>query len=131
MEVFRENFTPKITLYDGCTYEQALAVIWSRKLSECEVAPNPGASIRFHDDAALLAFNFQFYETTVFLDETALVSPAEPRAFEAYISENNLESSVTRTDLLAMRFYDTDDQRAFEAEAGFGTAIHIACTDHE
>jgi hypothetical protein len=122
---------PKITLYDGCTYEQALSIISDRKLRQCEAAPNPIIAISFHDDAALVAFKFWFYEATVFEDETALVSPAETRVVEAYISENNLESSITRTDLLAMRFYDTDDERAFEAEAGSSTAIHIACTDHE
>jgi predicted P-loop ATPase/GTPase len=122
---------PKITLYDGCTYEQALTIISDHKLRQCEAAPNPVVAICFRDDAALLAFKFWFYEATVFQDETALVSPAETRAVEAYISENNLESCITRTDLLAMRFYDTDDQRAFEAVSGFSTAIHIVCTDLE
>jgi hypothetical protein len=122
---------PKITLYDGCTYEQALTIISDRKLRQCEAAPNSVVAICFSDDAALVAFKIQFYETTVFQDETALVSPAEIRAVEAYISENNLESHIARTDLLAVRFYDTDDERAFEAESSFGTAIHIVCTDLE
>jgi hypothetical protein len=122
---------PKVTLYDGCTYEQALIIISDRKLRQCEAAPNPVLAIRFQEDAALVAFKFLFHEETVFQDETALVSPAEIGAVEAYISENNLESHIARTDLLAVRFYDTDDERAFEAEAGFSTAIHIVCTDLE
>ncbi|WP_262273412.1 hypothetical protein [Microvirga yunnanensis] len=126
-----KNSPPKIILYDGCTYEQALTIISDRKLRQCEAAPKPVVAICIHDDAALIAFKIRFFEATVFLDETALFSPAETRAVEAYISENNLESSVTRTDLLAMRFYDTDDQRGFEAEAGFSTAIHTACTELE
>ncbi|MPR12378.1 hypothetical protein [Microvirga tunisiensis] len=122
---------PKITLYDRCTYEQALTIISDRKLRQCEAAPNPIIAISFLDDAALVAFKFWFYEATVFQDETALVSPAETRAVEAYISENNLGSRITRTNLLAVRFYDTDDERAFEADSGFSSAIHIVCTDLE
>jgi predicted P-loop ATPase/GTPase len=109
---------PKVTLYDGCTYEQALTIISDRKLRQCEAAPNPVVAICFDDDAARLAFKFWFYETTVFQDETALVSPAETRAVEVYILENELESRITRYDLLAVRFWDTEDQRAFEAELG-------------
>jgi hypothetical protein len=126
-----KNSPPKVVLYDGCTYERALTIIVDRKLRHCEAAPIPVVAICFDDDAACLAFKFWFYETTVFQDETALVSPAETRAVEAYISENNLGSRITRTDLLAMRFYDTDDERAFEAESGFGSAIHIVFTDLE
>jgi predicted P-loop ATPase/GTPase len=122
---------PKVILYDGCTYERALTIIVDRKLRHCEAAPIPVVAICFNDDAARLVFKIRFYEATVFQDETALVSPAETRAVEAYITENNLESRITRTDLLAMRFYDTDDERAFEAESGFTTATHIVCTDLE
>ncbi|WP_114948054.1 hypothetical protein [Microvirga calopogonii] len=122
---------PKITLYDGCTYEQALTIISDRKLRQCEAAPNPVIAICFRNDAAPFAFKIRFYEATVFQDETALVSPAETRAVEAYILENNLEGHITRTDLLAMHFYDTNDEGAFEAEADFCTAIHIVGTDLE
>jgi hypothetical protein len=114
---------PKLTLYDGCTYEQALTIISDRKLRQCEAAPNPVVAICFRDDAALFAFKIRFYEATVFQDETALVSPAETGAVEAYISENNLGSCITRADLLAMRFYDTDDQQAFETELGHSPAL--------
>lgn len=106
---------PALFAYD-CTFEKALDIIWTYRLRNCEPRSEPVLMLGFPDDADLLHFKMAFGEDIDFADEFAFVRPAYQGRIESFLAENGIESRVTRRELIAVTFWDTDDKVAFDAE---------------
>lgn len=108
---------PACVVY-GCTFEQASNVVHVCGLRNCEPETYPVYGIWFSQESDLIAFMLRYREQVDFEDQLAIVLPRQREAVEAFISEYEMENRITRSDLIAVRFWDTEDRKAFEAALG-------------
>lgn len=113
---------PPVVVYGGCTYERAIDIIHGLRLQNCEAMPRPVSGIWFYQEKDLLLFMFEFGEVVEFEDHLAMIFPEQQEATDAFVSEYDMESRIARSDLLAVRFWDLADRRAFEE--GLGLSRH-------
>jgi hypothetical protein len=106
--------SPALVVY-GCTFVQATNLVHAHQLRNCEPEPWLVRGIWFSHEKDLVAFMLQFREEIDFEDHLAIVFPGQQKAVGAFISEYEMEGRVTRSDLVAVRFWDTEDQKVFEA----------------
>lgn len=109
---------PIVAIYSGCTSERATGVIEKLCLRNCEPAAQLISGIWFQDDRDLLAVRLAFDQGIEFCDDLVLVSPEQKSPIDAFVAEHGFQRRITCDDLLAVRFHDTDDKRAFEEELG-------------
>ena len=113
------NPPPTPVVYGACTYDQALDIVWELRLKHCEPDARPVTGVRFMNDADLTSFALVFRNEVLFERDLAMVFPPQQDAVEAFIERYEMQSRITRYDLLAVWFWDARDRTAFERELGF------------
>jgi hypothetical protein len=107
--------TPKLAIYSQ-TYHQAIDIICRRKLLNCEPESHPVQGLLFQDEndliACALVFNYD-----IEIEGTLLIMPPALRSeVEDLVEQMSMEDRVAWIELLGMRFWDSDDERAFNEE---------------
>jgi hypothetical protein len=107
--------TPKLAIYSQ-TYHQAIDIICRRKLLNCEPESHPVQELLFQDEndliACALVFNYD-----IEIEGTLLIMPPALRSeVEDLVEQMSMEDRVAWIELLGMRFWDSDDERAFNEE---------------
>jgi hypothetical protein len=107
--------TPKLAIYSQ-TYHQAIDIICRRKLLNCEPESHPVQELLFQDEndliACALVFNYD-----IEIEGTLLIMPPALRSeVEDLVEQMSMEDGVAWIELLGMRFWDSDDERAFNEE---------------
>jgi hypothetical protein len=106
-----------LVLY-GCTFEQAFDLVHAYRLQNCEPVSWPIRGIWFSYEGDLLVFMLQFRGQINFEDHLAIMFPGQQEAVETFILEYEMGSRIERSDLVAVRFWDTKDQETFESALG-------------
>jgi hypothetical protein len=106
---------PEVVVY-ACTFDQATEIACSRALLHCEPQSHPMLLLEFKSGTDLLHFMFEFSEEVDFEGNFALVRPTYQDQVESFLAVSGIGSRVTRGELLAVMFWDTDDQTAFDTE---------------
>jgi hypothetical protein len=107
--------TPKLVIYSQ-TYHRAIDIICRRKLLNCEPESHPVQGLLFQDEndliACALVFNYD-----IEIEGTLLIMPPALRSeVEDLVEQMSMEDGVAWIELLGMRFWDSDDERAFNEE---------------
>jgi hypothetical protein len=107
--------TPKLVIYSQ-TYHRATDIICRRKLLNCEPESHPVQELLFQDEndliACALVFNYD-----IEIEGTLLIMPPALRSeVEDLVEQMSMEDRVAWIELLGMRFWDSDDERAFNEE---------------
>lgn len=108
---------PALVVY-GCTFEQAFNVVHACGLRNCEPETYPVYGVWFSHEEDLVAFTLRFREEIDFEDHLAIIFPGQQKAVGAFISEYEMGCRIIRSDLIAVRFWDSEDRETFEAALG-------------
>jgi hypothetical protein len=98
------------------TAEEVIDIVHDRHLQDCELLSGPVLMLGFADDTDLLHFKFAFGEDVDFADDFAFVRPSRQDQVRSFLTTNEMGSRVTRQELLAIAFWNTDDKVAFDKE---------------
>lgn len=112
------RISPPACVVYGCTFEQAFNVVHACGLRNCEPETYSVYGVWFSHGRDLVAFMLQFREDIAFEDHLAIVFPGQQEAVEAFISEYEMGCRIIRSDLIAVRFWDSEDRETFEAALG-------------
>jgi hypothetical protein len=107
--------TPKLVIY-GQTYHQATAIICRRKLLKCEPESHPVQGLLLHDQNDLITCALVFNDSIEIEGSLVIMPPALRSKVEDLIEQMSMEGRVEWIELLGMRFWDSDDERAFNEE---------------
>ena len=103
----------------GRTYAEAVEVIRRRGLWTCIPDSQPWLGVRFRHHSDLTLFYLEFHETLDFSDALAIVPPWRVEGVESFLTDKEWTERIERYDLLAVEFFDPEDQRILEEEFGF------------
>jgi hypothetical protein len=106
---------PEVVVY-ACTFEQATEIMCSRALLHCEPQSQPMLMLGFLNDTDLLHFKLAFGGEVDIKDNFALIRPTYQDQVESFLAVSEIGDRVTRAERLAIVYWDTDDQIAFETE---------------
>ena len=107
--------TPKLVIYDQ-TYHQAIDIICRRKLLNCEPESHPVQGLLFQDENDLIVCALVFNDNIEIDGNLVIMPPALRSEFEDLVEQMSMEDRVQWIGLLGMRFWDSDDERAFNEE---------------
>lgn len=107
----------------GRTYQEAIEVIRRRGLWNCAPNPAPWLGIWFSDERDLTLFALQFQGVLDFIDALAVVPPWQVEEVEGFLTDREWGERIDRHDLLAVEFWDAEDQRIFDKEFGLEMTI--------
>lgn len=107
--------TPKLVIY-GQTYHQAVDIVCRRKLLNCEPESHPVDGLLLHDQNDLIACALVFNDDIEIEGNLVIVPAALKCEVNDLIEQMSMEDSVEWVELLGMRFWDSDDERAFNEE---------------
>ena len=107
--------TPKLVIYDQ-TIHQAIDIICRRKLLNCEPESQPVQGLLFQDENDLIACALVLNDSIEIEGKLVMMPTALRSKVEDLIEQMSMEDRVEWIDLLGMRFWDGDDERAFNEE---------------
>jgi hypothetical protein len=107
--------TPKLVIY-GQTYHQAVDIVCRRKLLNCEPESHPVHGLLLHDQNDLIACALVFNDDIEIEGKLVIVPSALRSKVEDLIEQMSMEDRVEWVQLLGMRFWDSDDERALNEE---------------
>lgn len=107
--------TSKLVIY-GQTYHQAIDIICRRKLLNCDPESHPVQGLLFQDQNDLVACALAFNDSIEIEGSLVIMPPALRSKVEDLIEQMSMENRVEWVELLGMRFWDSDDERAFNEE---------------
>ena len=107
--------TPKLVYY-GQTLDQAINIICRRKLLNCEPENQPVQGLIFQDENDLIACALVFNDDIEIEGKLVIVPSALRSKVDDLIEQMSMEDRVEWIDLLGMRFWDSDDEGAFNEE---------------
>lgn len=107
--------TPKLVYY-GQTLDQANDIICRRKLLSCEPESQPVQGLLLQDENDLIACALVF-NGDIEIEGKLVIVPSSLRSkVDDLIEQIDMENRVEWIELLGMRFWDSDDERAFNEE---------------
>jgi S-adenosylmethionine:tRNA-ribosyltransferase-isomerase (queuine synthetase) len=107
--------TPKLVYY-GQTLDQAINIICRRKLLNCEPENQPIQGLIFQDENDLIACALVFNDSIEIEGKLVIMPTALRSKVEDLIDQMSMEDRVDWIDLLGVRFWDSNDERAFNEE---------------
>jgi hypothetical protein len=107
--------TRKLIIY-GQTIHRALDIICRRKLLGCEPESQPVQGLLFQDENDLIACALTFNGDIEIEGALVIMSPALRSEVEALVEQMSMEDRVAWIELLGMRFWNSNDERAFNEE---------------
>jgi hypothetical protein len=109
---------PKLVIY-GRSAEEAVDVIWRRRLRHTEVFCGPILGLLFTNANDLLLFAIGLNCEIIREDCLAIIPPAREKKARDFINDIMLGERVETVELLGIWFYDTEDQEVVDREFGF------------
>ena len=106
---------PAVYAYD-LTAEEVIDIIHACHLRDCELLSGPVLMLSFTEDADLLHFKFAYGEDLDFADNSAFARPTYKGQIERFLVESGMECRVTRREIVAVAFWNTDDKVTFDEE---------------
>ena len=107
--------TSKLVIYRK-TIHQALDIICRRKLLNCEPESQPVQGLLFQDENDLIACALVFNDDIEIEGNLVIMPPALRSEVEDLVEQMSMEDRVQWIELLGMRFWDSDEERAFNEE---------------
>lgn len=108
---------PKLVVYCR-SVEEAVDVIWRRRLRQTELFGTPILGIHFSDSRDVLHFAIGLNCEFILEDCFAIIPPRKAEEARAFIAEMTFGERVKTVELLGICFYDTEDQEVMDQEFG-------------
>jgi hypothetical protein len=107
--------TPKLVIY-GRTIHLAFDIICRRKRLNCEPESRPIQGLLLHDQNDLITCALVFNDEIEIEGNLVIMPPVLRDEVEDLVQQMSMEDRIEWVELLGMRFWDSDDERAFNEE---------------